>query len=68
MGMKQRSIRRKDVAERKRKEAEERQEARATRTDKQQIAKLNAGGFKAARERAKLQGRIDRAKRIKDGS
>ena len=39
---------------RKREEAETRQTARDTRSDKDQIVKLNDGGFRATKERAKL--------------
>ena len=38
----------------KRAEAEQRQAARALRTNQEQIAKLDAGGFAAKRERARL--------------
>lgn len=40
---------------RKRKEAEVRQKARDARSDKDQIIKLNGGGFRATEERAKLE-------------
>lgn len=38
----------------KRAEAEQRQAARALRTNQEQIAKLDAGGFAAKRERERL--------------
>ena len=43
--------------ERRKREAEERNKLRAKRTDEQQLARLDAGGFKATRERKKLQER-----------
>lgn len=50
----------------KRKEAEARTEARAARTDKQQLAKLDAEDWKATKERKRLQTNIDRRKRIEN--
>jgi len=44
----------------KQKEAEARTELRVARTDEQQLAKLDAEGRIATKERAKLQARIDR--------
>ena len=38
----------------RRKEAEQRQEARANRTDVEQLAKLGMGGWSATREKARL--------------
>lgn len=43
----------------KRQESDERMAARAKRTDEEQLAKLDAGNWKAHRERRKLQRRID---------
>lgn len=40
---------------RRHKEADERAAARARRSNKQQLAKLDAGGYTAKRERAKLE-------------
>ena len=51
----------------KRKKAEEMAEVQAKRTDEQQLAKLDAGGYRAVKERARLQARIDRKKRISKG-
>jgi len=48
----------------KQQKAEELADARAKRTDEQQLAKLDAGGYRAAKERVRLQARIDRKKRI----
>lgn len=41
--------------EQKRKEAEERAKLRVKRTDKEQLAKLDAGGYVAVREHTRLQ-------------
>lgn len=52
----------------KRKEAEARVEARASRTDEQQLAKLDAGSYTATKERNRLQERIaNRKKSAKKG-
>ena len=42
----------------KRAEAEQRQAARALRTNQEQLAKLDAGGFAAKREREKLRNEL----------
>lgn len=47
-------MKRKALKEKKRREAEERQMARGKRTDEQQLAKLDAEGWEAGRERARL--------------
>jgi len=46
----------------KREKAEELVTARAKRIDEQQLAKLDAKGYKANKERTRLQARIDRKK------
>lgn len=52
----------------KRQKVEELVEARTKRTDEQQLAKLDAGGYRATKERLRLQARIERKKRsIKRG-
>lgn len=43
----------------KRKEAEVRAEARADRSDEQQLQRLDAGGWAATKEKKRLQGRIN---------
>ena len=52
--------------EKKRKEAEERIEARAGRSDEAQLQKLEIAGHKATKERRRLRERIDLKKRISD--
>lgn len=48
----------------KRKEADVRIELRASRTDEQQIQKLERGGFAATREKRKLRKRIKNRKNV----
>jgi len=52
--------------EKKRKEAEDRMEARAGRSDEAQLQKLEIAGYKATKERRRLRERIDLKKRIND--
>lgn len=52
--------------ENKRKEAEERMEARAGRSDEAQLQKLDIAGHKATKEKKRLRERINLAKRIND--
>ena len=51
-------IGKKEKVRRKRREADERAELRAMRTDKDQLAKLDAEGYVAAKERYRLENRI----------
>lgn len=55
------------VIRKKREDAEARKEARAGRSDEEQIAKLDSEHYVAAKERARLQSIIDIKKRIQKG-
>jgi hypothetical protein len=48
----------------KRKESDERMAARATRTDEEQLAKLDTGNWRALRERDRLHKRIAKSNRV----
>jgi len=57
-------MKRKEKQEKTRKEVEERMKARGKRTDRQQLAKLDAGGFTAKKERSRLEKRIAKEEKI----
>ena len=58
----------KEAGKLRRKAAEKRNEQRASRTDKQQLAKLDQGGYLAVRERTKLSKRIEAKHEFKNQS